>query len=29
MLNKENFREMIQNLDEEDRASVVTELLDF
>jgi hypothetical protein len=29
MLNKENFHEMIQNLDEEDRASVVTELLDF
>jgi hypothetical protein len=29
MLTKDNFREMIQNLDEEDRASVVTELLDF
>jgi hypothetical protein len=29
MLTKENFREMIQNLDEEDRASVVMELLNF
>jgi hypothetical protein len=29
MLTKDNFREMIQNLDEEDRALVVTELLDF
>jgi hypothetical protein len=29
LLTKDNFREMIQNLDEEDRASVVTELLDF
>jgi hypothetical protein len=29
MLNKENFHEMIQNLDEEDQASVVMELLDF
>jgi hypothetical protein len=29
MLTKDNFCKMIQNLDEEDRASVVTELLDF
>jgi hypothetical protein len=29
MLTKDNFHKMIQNLDEEDRASVVMELLDF